>query len=99
LLAQNAPAAPAAMTAGGLSGSELEQAFWMCDYIGTTQSVDGATAVACVTITDELKVKRFDGDFDALLAWWRSNKPAAHRAMEISLRNTRGLGAAALPLR
>ena len=43
--------------------------------------VDGATAIACGVITEDLKVKKFNGDFDSMLAWWRQNKAAEHQAL------------------
>ena len=67
---------------------DLERAFWQCDYAGTNGGVDSGTAIACSTVTEELKNGKFNGDFDALVAWWRQNKPAEHRALEISSRAT-----------
>jgi hypothetical protein len=32
----------------------------------------------CSAATEELKSMKFGGDFMALLAWWRGNKPAEH---------------------
>jgi hypothetical protein len=69
--------------------SELEQAFWICDYTVSTRRVDTATAVACVSVTDELKARKFGGDFDALLAWWRLNKHAKYQTFEISAKSDR----------
>jgi hypothetical protein len=63
------------------SPAGLERAFWVCDYAGTHLGVDPATGAACVAITEALKQSKFNGDFDALLAWWRTHKPAEHRAI------------------
>jgi hypothetical protein len=82
--------APAAMPA------DLERAFWLCDYAGTTGSVDTGTAMACSTITEELKIQKFNGDFDAMLAWWRENKPGEHQAIEAAGRASAGNGRAKL---
>lgn len=67
-----APASPPA---------DLEKAFWICDHAATKHGVDGATAIACGVITEDLKVKKFNGDFDSMLAWWRQNKAAEHQAL------------------
>jgi hypothetical protein len=61
---------------------DLENAFWRCDRAATQQLVDAGTAALCGAITEELKAKRFEGDFDMLLAWWRENKDAEHAAVD-----------------
>ena len=61
---------------------DLESAFWQCDYAATNGFLDSGTAIACSTATEELKNSKFNGDFDALVAWWRENKPAQHQAIE-----------------
>ncbi len=66
--------------------SELEWAFWLCDYTATTRRVDRETAMACGAINDDLKARKFGGDFDALLAWWRLNKETMHRDLEVAAR-------------
>ena len=75
--------------------ADLEKAFWLCDYAGTTRSVDSGMAMACSAITEELKIWKFDGDFDALVAWWRQNKPAQHEALEAESRSKAGMRKAA----
>lgn len=62
----------------------LEQAFWACDYIGTTEGIGEAPVAFCVEVTSSLKEKRFGGDFDALLVWWRANKTAEHAKLAAS---------------
>jgi hypothetical protein len=76
-----APAATQELAAAG-APVDLERAFWLCDYAGTNGSVDSGTALACSAVTEELKNSKFNGDFDALVAWWRENKPAEHGAIE-----------------
>ena len=56
----------------------LEEAFWACDYIGTTQGVAEAPVAFCLDVTHALQRDRFGDDFDALVAWWRDNKAAQH---------------------
>jgi hypothetical protein len=54
---------------------ELERAFWICDYIATTEGVLAAPIALCATVTHELEQIKFGGDYDRMLAWWRENKP------------------------
>lgn len=70
------------------SAADLERAFWVCDYAGTHLGVDPGTGAACVAITDALKQSKFNNDFDALLAWWRTHKPAQHRALATAVRES-----------
>ena len=61
-----------------LTGAELEQAFWICDYVATTRGMDATPIDTCVAVTDQLKMQRFGGNFDGMLAWWRQNRLAEH---------------------
>lgn len=61
--------------------AELENAFWICDHAATARSIDTSMGIACSVITEELKNKRFNGDFEAMLAWWQEHKPARHQAL------------------
>lgn len=68
--------------------AELEKGFWICDYIGTTRGIEGPHAVACGANFEELKQKKFGGDFDALVQWWSVNKAAEHAALESAIAAT-----------
>ena len=72
--------------AADLSGIQLEQFFWVCDYVATTRGVHATPATACVEVTDELKRRKFAGDFEQLLGWWRRNKNAEHRRLDTAAR-------------
>jgi hypothetical protein len=72
------------VTAAHGSIAELERAFWICDYMGTNYVVDPDSAARCVVVTDALKMSKFNGDFDALVAWWKVHKPAEHTAIELA---------------
>ena len=61
--------------------ADLEQVFWRCDYVATTQGLEYTPAELCVAAYEALKQRKFGGDFDGLLAWWQEHKPVAHRAM------------------
>jgi hypothetical protein len=61
-----------------LSDAQLEDRFWSCDVLATTQVLPAHAAAQCAQWADELKQRRFGGDFDQLLAWWQARKPAEH---------------------
>jgi hypothetical protein len=85
-LAQQLPATPEPVeeTFLGASVADLEAAFWACDYRATTHGVHSTPVEICATATAELKRVKFRGSFEELLAWWRLNKVAEHRALERS---------------
>lgn len=61
---------------------QLEWAFWMCDYASTDRSFQPVDAMACSVVTEDLKKRRFGGDFDAMYTWWQGARVTAHRAIE-----------------
>jgi hypothetical protein len=61
--------------------AELERAFWACDHAATVGRIDSGTAITCGALTETFKQRRFNGDFSAMLAWWRLNKEAEHLAL------------------
>jgi hypothetical protein len=64
--------------------TDLEQAFWVCDHAATVHGVmDVGTAAACATITRDFRMKRFNGDFIALLSWWQRHKTHQHRLLDM----------------
>jgi hypothetical protein len=69
------------VSARASSFADLEKAFWICDHAATTSGVDGGAAIACGAITEDLKMRKFSGDFDLMLVWWRKNKVAEHQAL------------------
>lgn len=69
-----------------LAATELERAFWICDHAATTRGVGGSSAITCSVITEDLKARKFSGDFSAMLAWWRLNKATEHQALETTSR-------------
>lgn len=91
----SAPASTESLAPAGRR-ADLERAFWLCDYAGTKGGVDTGTAMACSTITEELKNNYFHSDFDALVSWWQKNKPAEHQALEAASSATASMETAAL---
>ena len=63
---------------------QLERAFWACDHAASTTGVDGPAGMACGSATEQLKLQKFNGDFEAMLAWWRENKESAHQTLDRS---------------
>jgi len=61
-----------------LSDEALEARFWDCDVLATQTVLSAAEGAQCVRWQDELKQRRFDGDFARLLAWWQANKAEQH---------------------
>jgi hypothetical protein len=61
--------------------ADLEHSFWVCDYLAALHGVTEGLTVHCVAIYDELKGRKFGGDFDGLLSWWQQNKPARHASL------------------
>jgi hypothetical protein len=72
------PAAPEA-DADVIGLSDLEAAFWVCDYVATTRGVEATPVAICGAVYDELKTVKFAGDFGELLDWWKQNKLTEHR--------------------
>ena len=66
------------MRVAALGAADLEEAFWICDYTATTVGMGATPVDLCSAVYDELKARKFNGDFEQLLYWWRQNKPAEH---------------------
>ena len=75
-------AAQPAVSVATQSPADLEQAFWVCDYVATTQGMDAAPVALCSEVTAALRDQRFGGDFGELLEWWRQNKMVAHGRLQ-----------------
>lgn len=73
--------APADTRALASKVADLEKVFWICDYTATTHGIDRDLAVACSSVTDELKQLKFGGSYEKLLAWWRLDKVARHQGL------------------
>jgi hypothetical protein len=61
--------------------AQLERSFWVCDHAATVGLLDSGTAIACGSLAEVVKQRKFGGDFNAMLAWWRQHKEAEHRAL------------------
>ena len=81
LVAAATPARAQAGIGAELRMAELEKAFWACDHAATVGRIDSGTAITCGSLTDTLKVRKFNSDFNAMLAWWQQHKEAEHLAL------------------
>lgn len=62
--------------------TDLENAFWVCDYLATTRGSSDINT--CTAIYEAVKERKFGGDFDKLVAWWRQNKVAQHQSIAVA---------------
>jgi hypothetical protein len=61
------------------SDAVLESVFWECDYTATIRMLEPDVAAVCSHINEELKVRKFEGDFELMLIWWTAHKVTEHR--------------------
>jgi hypothetical protein len=73
-----APQAPTATAIEDAPLAQLERAFWLCDYVATTEGVTATPRHACRSVTEEVKRRKFGGGFRPFLDWWRENKDAEY---------------------
>jgi len=78
----SAPSSAQATSGTELRLTELEKAFWICDHTATSGPIDTSSAINCSSFTEALKQRKFEGDFNAMLTWWRQNKEAEHLALD-----------------
>jgi hypothetical protein len=69
---------PATNSAEAPAARDLEDAFWLCDYVGTMHGAHAAPVAFCSAVTTRLQQEKFADDYGQFLAWWRQNKPAEH---------------------
>ena len=82
LVAVAPPAAAQASLGAELRMAELEKAFWACDHAATVGRIDSGTASTCSVLYETLKQRKFNSDFNAMLAWWRQHKETEHLALD-----------------
>lgn len=81
----DSPHSAARMQLASVSVVDLERSFWVCDYVATARGVTEDLIVQCVAVYDELKDRKFGGDFDRLWSWWQQHKAARHAALGAEL--------------
>jgi uncharacterized YccA/Bax inhibitor family protein len=54
--------------------AELKQVYLACDQAASRQLLDMETAAHCSFVGEALQKRAFEGNFDLLLVWWRTEK-------------------------
>lgn len=62
--------------------TDLEKAFWICDYAQANGVIDPHEEAFCSAVTSQLKRVKFEGKFDKLLAWWQENRVMQHQELD-----------------
>ena len=61
----------------------LMRVYLECDRVSATRRLAFADAAACSQVHERLLKIGFDGDFNAMLAWWRAEKAASAVATSV----------------
>ena len=69
----------------GLDSDRLERLFWDCDAHATQEALSLGDGALCSSISDALKLRLFDGDFERMLGWWRARKAAEYSRRGITV--------------
>lgn len=57
-----------------VSLTELKQVYLACDRAASRQLLDMETAAHCSFVGEALQKRAFEGNYELLLAWWRTEK-------------------------
>lgn len=57
--------------------AQLEAGYLQCDRVSSSRVLDLYEATVCSATGEALLKRRFNGDFGALLAWWRAQRQSA----------------------
>ena len=63
-------------------GGRAWQSSWACDHAATVGPINSVAASTCFALYETLKQRKFNNDFNAMLAWWRQHKEAEYLALE-----------------
>jgi hypothetical protein len=58
---------------------ELEDNYWACDYASTKAMMGPDSAVSCSYIFEELRSRKFKGNWSAFIRWWNANQDAEYK--------------------
>lgn len=58
----------------------LKATYLACDRATSASRMDPSVAGQCMSVSDELMRRAFEGDFDRLIVWWRAEKARAAQA-------------------
>jgi hypothetical protein len=57
-----------------LTPAQLKQIYLACDLASSTTRLEMQEAMKCSVVSEELKQREFGGDFDRMLAWWKTQR-------------------------
>ncbi len=61
-----------------LSLPELEKAYWACEGGAKTGLLDMGSAADCSVVYEQVKERKFKGNFNTFMAWWKVEKDKKH---------------------
>jgi hypothetical protein len=59
--------------------STVEVEYWNCDYAASTGLLGFSEAAACSAIFEDIKARKFNGNFQEFMKWWNENKQKEHK--------------------
>ena len=71
-------------TLAALPIDQLKRIYLACDLAASRQVLDMTSAAYCSSVGETLQQRAFDGSFDRLLTWWRTEKLHAVSASQAS---------------
>jgi hypothetical protein len=57
-----------------LTPAQLKKIYLACDLASSTTRLEMQEAMKCSVVSEELKQREFGGDFDRMLAWWKTQR-------------------------
>lgn len=57
-----------------LTTEQLEEYYWDCDALFMKGELSGQDLLPCIAITDELKLRHWQGDHSEFVQWWRKHR-------------------------
>jgi hypothetical protein len=61
-----------------LSLPDLEKAFWACEGGAKSGLVDMGSAADCSIVYEQVKERKFKGNFNTFMVWWKAEKVKQH---------------------
>lgn len=65
-----------------LSVPQLEQVYWICDYTSSLRMLSPNETEYCTSILDQLKIRKFDGNWEEYVKWRNDNKLVEYAKIE-----------------
>jgi hypothetical protein len=57
-----------------LTPAQLKHIYLACDLASSSNRLAMQEAMKCSVVSEELKQREFGGDFERMLAWWRTQR-------------------------